>query len=175
MTIGIARPWPLLFLCAVLRLRSFISYWLPALLWMALIFSASGDQASLSHSSRIVEPIVRWLFPQLSNEAVHAVVFIARKCAHLAEFGVLALLLWRALRKPSRGDDRPWQWSKAGLALALTALYAATDELHQLCVPSRQGSIWDVLLDSLGGAIALLGLWAVSRLRRRRPISLASR
>lgn len=134
---------------------------------MVLIFSASGDQASLSHSSRIVEPIVRWLFPHLSDEAVRAVVLVARKCAHLAEYAVLALLLWRAVRKPSRGDTRPWRWSQAGLALALTVLYAATDELHQLCVPSRQGSIWDVLLDSLGGAIALLGLWAVCRLRQR--------
>lgn len=152
----------------MLRLRSFISYWLPVLLWMAVIFSASGDSASFSHSSRIIGPIVRWLFPRLSDEAVHTIVVLVRKCAHAAEYAVLALLAWRAVRKPLRHDTRPWRWSEAGLAFALTALYAATDELHQLCVPSRQGSIWDVSLDSLGGAIALLGLWAVCRLRQRR-------
>ena len=70
---------------------------------MALIFSASGDRASFSHSSRIIGPIVRWLFPQLSDEAVHAIVVLVRKCAHLAEYAVLALLLWRALRKPTPG------------------------------------------------------------------------
>ena len=152
----------------MLKLRSFISYWVPVVLWMALIFSASGDSGSFSHSSRIIGPIVRWLFPQFSDEAVHAIVVLVRKCAHPTEYAVLALLLWRAMRKPKPDDNRPWQWSEAGLAFALTALYAASDEFHQLCVPSRQGSIWDVLLDSLGGAIALLGLWAVSRLRRGR-------
>jgi VanZ family protein len=152
----------------VLRLRSFIRYWLPVLVWMGLIFSASGDQASFSHSSRIIGPIVRWLFPQLSDEAVHAIVVLARKCAHLTEYAVLAVLLWRALRKPPKGDPRPWAWSDAGLALALTALYAAADEFHQLFVPSRQGSVWDVLLDTLGATVGMLCLWAVCQLRTRR-------
>jgi VanZ family protein len=133
---------------------------------MVVIFSASGDRASFSHSSRIIGPLVRWLFPQLSDEAIHAIVVSVRKGAHLTEYAVLTLLLWRALRKPRRGDARPWQWSQAGLALGLTALYAASDELHQLFVPSRQGSIWDVLLDTAGGALALVGLWVVGRVRK---------
>ena len=154
--------------CAVLKLRSFIRYWLPMVIWMGVIFSASSDQASMSHSSHIIGPIVRWLFPHLSDEAVHASVMFGRKCAHVAEYAVLALLLWRALRKPQRGDAWPWEWSEAGLALGLTALYAASDELHQLFVPSRQASVRDVLLDTLGGAVGLLSVWAVGRWRRRR-------
>jgi VanZ family protein len=150
----------------VLRLRSFIKYWLPVLAWMALIFSASGDRASFSRSSRIIGPLMRWVFPALSDEAVHAIVVSVRKCAHLTEYAVLALLLWRALRKPSRGDARPWQWREAGFVLALTALYAAGDELHQFFVPSRQASVWDVSLDTLGGAVGLLGLWLFGRLRK---------
>jgi VanZ family protein len=134
---------------------------------MVVIFSASGDRASFSHSSRIIGPLVRWLFPQLSDEAIHAIVVSVRKGAHLTEYAVLTLLLWRALRKPRRGDARPWHWSEAGLALGLTALYAASDELHQIFVPSRQGSIWDVLLDTAGGALALVGLWVVGRVRKR--------
>ena len=146
---------------------SFIKYWLPVVAWMGVIFSASGDRASFSHSSRIIGPIVRWLFPHLSDEAVHAIVVIARKCAHLAEYAVLALLLWRALRKVRGEEVRLWRWSDAGLVLALTALYAGSDEFHQVFVPSRQASIWDVLLDTVGGALALVFLWAVGRLRKR--------
>jgi VanZ family protein len=141
--------------------------WLPVLVWMCVIFSASGDQASFSRSSRIIGPLVRWLFPHLSDEAVHAVVASVRKCAHLAEYAVLALLLWRALRKPPKPGLPPWRWSQAAVALTLVALYAATDELHQAFVPSRQGRIGDVLLDTLGGAVGLASLWAIGRWRKR--------
>jgi len=137
------------------------------LVWLCVIFSASSDHLSFQRSSRIIGPIVRWLFPHLSDEAVHALVVLVRKCAHVAEYGVLALLFWRALRKPPAPQAPPWQWSQAGLALALVALYAAADELHQAFVPSRQASAGDVLLDTLGGALGLLCLWAVGRFRRR--------
>ena len=135
---------------------------------MWIIFSASSDQFSFQHTSRIIGPCVRWLFPHLSDEAVHAIVVIVRKCAHLAEYAVLALLLWRALRKPPKPDAPPWRWSEAGLVLALVALYAASDEFHQTFVPSRQGCVSDVLLDTAGGALALLVLWVAGRLRKRR-------
>ena len=151
----------------MLRLRSFIKYWLPALVWMGLIFSGSSDRASFSRSSRIIGPIVRWLFPHVSDEAVHAMVILIRKCAHLAEYAILALLVWRALRKPRKEDARPWLWSEAGLALAVTAVYAASDEFHQLFVAFRQASVWDVLLDTIGGTIGLAFGWAVGCRKRR--------
>ena len=153
--------------CAVPKLRSFARYWLPVLVWMWVIFTASSDQLSFQHSSRIIGPLMRWLFPHLSDDAVHAIVMIVRKCAHLAEYAMLALLLWRALRKPRKLNTPAWCWSEAGLVLALVALCAAGDELHQTFVPSRQGCIGDVLLDTAGGALALLGFWAVFYYRRR--------
>ena len=122
---------------------------------------------SFQHSSRIIEPLVHWLLPQLSDEAVHALVVFVRKCAHLTEYAVLALLLWRALRKPSAQGRAPWRWSVAGLALALAALYAASDEIHQAFVPSREASVLDVLLDTTGAAIGLVCLWGIGRLRKR--------
>ncbi len=134
---------------------------------MGLIFIASSDQGSFSRSSRLIGPIVQWLFPHVSAETLHAAVVFVRKCAHLTEYAVLALLLWRALRKPRKGTALPWHWSEAGLALVLTAFYAASDELHQAFVPSRQASVWDVLLDSMGGALVLVFLWAVGWLCKR--------
>src|SRR5437667_9866359 len=88
------------------RLRSFVKYWLPVLVWMAVIYSASSDTKSFEHSSRILAPILRWLMPQLSEEAVSHIVFIIRKCAHLTEYAILALLLCRSLRKPMRQHAR---------------------------------------------------------------------
>ena len=72
----------------------------------------------------------------------------------------------RCARSPRRATP-PWRWSKAGLVLALVALYAASDEIHQAFVPSREASAWDVLLDTTGAAFGLLCLWAAGRLRKR--------
>src|SRR5439155_4391752 len=121
-----------LFPFAVPKLRSFLKYLLPVLVWMGLIFSASSDQMSLQHSSRIIGPLVRWLFPRLPETTVEHVVFAIRKCAHVAEYAVLAWLLSRALQPPNERASPPWQWPKAALVLALVGLYAATDEFHQM-------------------------------------------
>lgn len=134
---------------------------------MILVFGASGDQESARHSSRIIGPLVRWLFPHLTDETVNQIVFLARKCAHLTEFGVLAWLFWRALRKPVRNDPRPWLWRQAGFALMWVMLYAASDEFHQSFVPTREARIHDVLIDSIGGVLGLLTIWALGRWRKR--------
>src|SRR5579872_5048367 len=117
---------------------------------MVLIFSASGDSSSFQHSSRIIAPIVRWLFPGCSEETVSEVVTVVRKCAHLTEYAILALLVWRARRKPVRGDTRPWSGTEAMEALWVTVFYATTDEFHQTFVPSREGCVRDVIIDSSG-------------------------
>jgi VanZ family protein len=150
----------------VLKFRAFLKYWLPALIWMALIFSASSDANSFAHSSRILGPLLHWLFPQMPDDTMHLIVLIARKCVHLTEYAVFALLLWRALRKPVKNDPRPWLWREARLALLMVALYAASDEFHQCFVPTRTGLVLDVLVDTAGGAAGLLALWAFGRWRK---------
>ncbi|MCL4788950.1 MAG: VanZ family protein [Verrucomicrobia bacterium] len=149
------------------RLRVFLKYWLPIVLWFALIFIASSDTQSSQRSSRIIGPLLRWLFPEMAEETIGLVVLFVRKCAHLTVFGVLALLFWRAFRKPVRGDTRPWSWSEARNSLIGVFVYAITDEVHQAFVPSRQGSALDVVIDTLGGAAALLALWVCGRWRRK--------
>ena len=146
--------------------RSLIKYWLPVLIWMVIIFSASSDTKSSQHSSRIIGPVVRWFFPHLSERSVEQVVFITRKCAHLTEYAVLAFLVWRGLRKPVRKDTRPWRWADAGFAVLFVALYAASDEIHQLFVPNREGRITDVMIDTAGAVIGMFLLWLAGRVSR---------
>jgi VanZ family protein len=149
------------------KLRSFLRYWLPVIVWMAVIFSASGDTKSYQHSSRLIAPIVRWLFPNISPDALDSTVLVVRKCAHLTEYAVLALLFWRAVRKPPRRDPRPWSWPLAGLAVLFVALYAASDEFHQLFVPTRDASLRDVAIDTFGAVLGIILLRGVYRLRKR--------
>jgi len=81
---------------------------------------------------------------------------------------ILGLLIWRALRKPlASGPPRPWLWAHARVTLLIVVLYAATDEFHQVFVPSRQGTVEDVLIDTCGAALALTGLWTAGRWRGR--------
>lgn len=150
------------------RASIFLKYWLPVLLWMGVIFGASADTGSSKRSSRLIEPFVRWLFPEVTEPVVEAVVFYVRKGAHVAEYAVLALLLWRALRKPVWHRPQPWSNRHAALAVGLSFLYAVSDELHQHFVPNRQGNPYDVLIDTAGAALALFALWLFGEWRRRR-------
>lgn len=143
----------------MLKVKSFLKYWLPILVWLAVIFSASADSRSYQHSSTLFEPLIHWLFPHMPQAQVEIIHHCFRKCAHLTEYAILALLFWRALHKPVKKSSRPWRWEEAGLSLSFVFLYAATDEFHQIFVPTRTPLVSDVLIDTSGGAIALLFLW----------------
>jgi VanZ family protein len=139
---------------------------------MCVIFSASGDRASFQHSSHIIGPLFLWLFPNAGPHAVHNVVFFIRKCAHLTEYAILALLLLRALQL-TKGGQQLWQARHARIALLIVALYAAGDEFHQSFVPTREASVWDVLIDTTGAAAALFLIWAFNRFRRKSDVAKA--
>ena len=110
---------------------------------------------------------MRWLFPQMPQPQIEAIHHIFRKCCHLTEFAILALLCRRAIRRSIKNVSPVWRWDEAGLALALVFLYSASDELHQVFVPSRTGQISDVLVDVSGGAAGLLLLWLGKKIFRR--------
>jgi VanZ family protein len=140
-------------------IAGFLRYWLPVLIWMAVVFSASADSKSYHHSSILFEPLMRWLFPHMSMFTLEQLHHVFRKTCHLGEYAVFAWLVWRAIRRPVRNDLRAWNWAEAGLAMAVVFAYAASDELHQAFVPSRTALVSDVFVDSSGGLVCLLLLW----------------
>jgi VanZ family protein len=144
----------------------FLRYWLPVLVWMALIFSASADRQSYRHSSLFFEPLMRWLFPTMPAATVEEIHHLFRKTCHLTEYALLGGLFWRAIRRPVKQDRRPWRWDEAGLALAVVFAYAASDEFHQIFVPNRTALVSDVLIDTTGGAAGLLLLWLWQKLSK---------
>jgi VanZ family protein len=144
----------------------FVKYWLPVLAWFVLIFVASGDTRSFTHSSRLIGPLVEWLLPNLTAAQVVDVVFFVRKCAHATEYAVLVWFFWRAFRQHFAVPPKTWSPRAAWFAWWGATLYAATDELHQCFVPNRQGAIGDVGLDAAGAALGLAILWLIGRSRR---------
>lgn len=148
------------------RSVKFLKYWLPVILLAGMIFFASGSSGSSEQTSRFLGPLFHWLFPRLSAAAIADMVFTIRKTSHVMEYALLALLIWRALRQPVRNDTRPWNWLQARLAFGVSAFYAATDEFHQLFVPSREARVLDVAIDLCGATAGLLLLWWFGRLRK---------
>ena len=123
--------------------------WLPAVAWAGLIFVSSA-QPSITFAP---EP---WLD------------FVVRKSGHMGVFGILALLLWRALTSTATWRW-PWAW-----ALGLTVAYAIIDEVHQ-GFAGREATLRDVGFDAAGAVIAVAVLVIVRAVRlrraRRRPSS----
>jgi len=134
---------------------------------MAVIFFLSTDILSDQRTSRFIGPILRWLDPGISDAAVRNIQYTVRKCGHLSEYAILAILLHRARNPPATTSTSAWTWSQAAWALSMTALYACTDEFHQAFVPSRQASVLDVLIDTVGGGIGLAAWWVVGRWRKK--------
>ena len=117
-------------------LRTSLRLWLPPLALMVVIFYLS-HQPDLSSGLGIVD-------------------LVGRKLVHAAEYALLCVLWWRALRTVASRS------AAISMALAISVGYAATDELHQTFVPGRHGSPVDVGIDAFGAAVAAF-------LLRRRP------
>jgi VanZ family protein len=125
---------------------------MPVLITIGVMYYFSTDVLSSSHTRSVIEKILLRFIPHASNHALGVFNYAVRKSAHVCEYGVLGALLFRAFR----GDSTVrWQVRWAFYALASTALWALLDEFHQTFTRSREGSIWDVLLDSCGALLAL--------------------
>ena len=91
----------------------------------------------------------------------------AHVLAHFAEYATLtALWLWALL--PALGDRA------FAIAAAISFLYAVSDEIHQRYVPGRFSDPWDVVVDSLGIAVAVGVVYARGRASIRRTQSQSS-
>ena len=134
---------------------SWLKRYVPLLLWLGFIFYGSSDQMSASNTSWIITSFARWFSPDVSDAALNALTLLVRKTAHFTEYAILALLTARVcLTSTSNLLRRHW----LALSFALVAFCALSDELHQSFVASRTGSIYDSLLDMIGGLTALIVL-----------------
>ena len=136
----------------------------PLVIWAILIFIGSGNVLSGSNTS-FVARIVHWLFPGASVETLAFFHLLVRKIGHLGEYAVLAMLAAHALRTSSYELLRR-HWFLASLLVSV--LYSLSDEFHQSFIPTRGASIYDCLIDSLGGLIGLAIVWLWHQTARRK-------
>ncbi|MHB0914957.1 MAG: VanZ family protein [Thermoleophilia bacterium] len=129
--------------------RSTLLAWLAVGAWAGLIFFFSAQ-------------------PSLDS-GLGAWDLVLRKAAHMFVFGVLTLLVWRALRQQGM---RPSTALALGAVLSLA--YAISDEYHQSFVSGRSGTVYDVGFDLTGILIAavVIGARGSAAAARRRQASI---
>src|SRR5207244_13088268 len=122
------------------KLRPFLKYWLPLLIWLGVIFIGSTGVLSAEQTSRFLVPFLRWLDPQISIATILSIHFALRKLGHLIEYGILAVLLWRAVRGTLTSTGN---LAIASLVLMVSAIFAVSVEFEQSFVPTRTASKGD--------------------------------
>ncbi|MDB6036999.1 MAG: VanZ family protein [Verrucomicrobiales bacterium] len=136
----------------------------PVLVWMLVIFMASTSLGTSEHSKTIIRATLAFLHLDVSPHRIHTIDHLLRKLAHGLEYGILALLVWRA-RRSTTSTTHLWVWKEFFWIVGFAMFYASTDEFHQLFVASRTPSFYDVLIDTSGAAMMLLAVWFWKRAR----------
>ncbi len=125
------------------KLKKHINSWMPVFLWMGIIYLLSAT-------------------PNLGINYKWG--FFLRKMAHIIEYFILVLLLWRAFKIT-------FSWNKTKIYLwigSLTFLFAVSDELHQNFVATRCPSLRDVLVDTIGIILALIIIPIIIKLKEKK-------
>ena len=127
--------------------RVFFLYWLPVLVVVAAVSIVSSLSAEVLDEAT---ESVKWLI-------TNGMWF------HIGGFAVLSLLSYRLAPFYLRW---PYQYLTL-LVLLLAVGYGLLDELHQSYVPGRDASLYDVLADVSGAALALSAIAVGLVLRQR--------
>lgn len=127
--------------------------WVMTVLWMAVIFMFSHQDSDSSSglSGQLAAVLVRLTGGQLEGPQLVRFEGLLRVFAHGFVFFVLGLLVSYAFETINIKE-----LPNAALAFIVSALYAASDELHQVYVPGRAGEVKDFLVDCVGIVIAII-------------------
>jgi VanZ family protein len=144
-----------------------LRYWIPALLWLAVIAVESLWLSSRVTSGWLWYMVFDVLHLQISPITFDRLHHLLRKGGHVAGYGLLCVLLFNSwYHSLSTPPAKRLRLGCAGLALGMTLVTAMLDEWHQSFDPARTGSIRDVGLDVTGGIIFLAIALFVFRLWR---------
>lgn len=135
----------------------FRRYYLPVILWAVVIALLSTRGFDTTFTYKLLKAVNDLWALGYTVAQLREANAVVRKMAHVTEYFVLGLLLWRALR---RGREEAWRWSWAIGTLLLGAAWAGLDELHQLFERGRGSSVIDIGWDSLGLLLALVMIYA---------------
>ena len=128
------------------------------ILSMVTIFLFSSEPASNSKetSKNVVKEVVSLVMKDETKvekveKKINDNLIWVRKTAHLAEYFILGFLLINLVK-----DYKKLSWKYIIISLVLCALYACTDEFHQIYVLGRNAKVLDVAIDTFGALLGIL-------------------
>ena len=135
--------------------------WAMVLAWMIVIFVFSGQNGDDSSSNnRFIVDMFKSIGINLDSVLGSQVNFIIRKLAHMTEYFVLFMLIYNALKIDVRFGKNLM------ISIIIVFLYASSDEIHQSFVPGRACMFRDVMIDTAGAGVAMLGTIIVTYKKR---------
>lgn len=143
--------------------------WIPVFCGIAVICMESTNKMGAGQTGIWLRELLG-LFGAGSATAVEMLNHYLRKGGHFTGYGLLGLFFASAWFSVLRGRYAG-TWStlrlRAGVfGVASTLVVASADEIHQMFLPSRGASIWDVLLDTSGALTLNLIVFAYLAMRR---------
>jgi VanZ family protein len=133
--------------------RGRILRYAPLILWLGVIFWNSTGMASMNNTSRVIRPLLEFLFPDATDASLIIYHGYIRKFAHFAEYAGLAF--WASLAFSTSSVKFLQKFWYLG-AFILIAIIASLDEFNQSFNALRTGSVYDVLIDISGGLFMIL-------------------
>jgi VanZ family protein len=134
---------------------------------MVVIAIESTSYLSSANTSRWLYPILHFLFG-ISGARFAIWHHYLRKIGHFVGYFILSVLLFRSWRV-TLPVSSPWAMRWASVGFLMSALIASLDEWHQTYLPSRTGTIRDVILDSIAALTAqiVILVWLRSKDRTK--------
>lgn len=153
-----------------MNIRKIIS-WAAVILWMAIIFNLSSQEADQSSQlstgiAEIITDTIEKVVPNI-NLDIGKLNHIVRKNAHFAAYFILGILVLNAFRRSGS-----FGYKSIIAVLLICILYAVSDEVHQVFVPGRGAQVKDVVIDSAGaftgvGVFMIIALYTGRKRKRR--------
>jgi VanZ family protein len=142
-----------------------LGYWFPAIFVAMMISVFSTQYFAAEQTGGVILPVLHWLFPWATRRMLHLLHSGIRKAAHVTEFGIFSITVFRGVRAGRFG----WKFNWAVTTLVIAVLYAALDEWHQSFVLLRHATPRDVAIDAFGALLAQCFVWVYAT--RRGPFT----
>jgi|GEM_PF-38127 len=127
--------------------------------WMLVIFILSSEGSDVSGGrSGVIVDAVKTVAVTVPNDVLE---FLTRKAAHIIAYFVLGVLVYSLVKTYKQSIRKV-----ISISVGFVALYAISDEFHQLFVPGRSGELRDVLIDTTAGALGITVTYFITRSKK---------
>ena len=122
--------------------------------WMVVVFGLSNQNGE--ESGGLSRKVANF-FSKGDTVQAERLEPMIRKVAHMTEYAAGGMIFYGILLTYPNSSRR----KKVIMSLAFVIFYASTDEIHQLFINARNGSVVDVCIDTFGGILGICAMFII--------------